>query len=334
MSQFYNIASILSLLEYTPIVDEIDQLLLGAALVKYGTSENDIARILGRPCDAKWNSRLTGFVKNVRDSEAVIIAMARKYGLDVDSCRLTTRPTGLSFSSAPQQIPFFPVEPRYLSFDSVVARQTNISSTGLWKWLKTHFKAEELAVAVEAYHLGAADTSDPRGNYDILFPYVDAAGKVVDCRHQRYNMLTGSSKCNGKRMSSGWILADMGVNARRAPWPLFGEHLLSARPDDVVGVVEGEKGAIICSMIRPNMVWVATQGKSNFRPGGRCEILRGRKVICYPDRDSFDEWSALAAGMVEAGFDVTVDSSILTFAGEPKDGIDDVWLRQKFPEKF
>lgn len=71
---------------------------------------------------------------------------------------------------------------------------------------------------------------------------------------------------------------------------LFGEHLLSKRPNDIVCMTEGEKSTVICSLIFPQFVWVSVGGKQNFKPA-MCHALKGRDVIVYPDADAVNEWA-------------------------------------------
>ena len=70
---------------------------------------------------------------------------------------------------------------------------------------------------------------------------------------------------------------------------LFGEHLLPKRPDTIVCVVEGEKSAVIASLVFPQYVWVATGGKYGLS-AGMCKPLAGRDVLVYADADAVGEW--------------------------------------------
>lgn len=69
---------------------------------------------------------------------------------------------------------------------------------------------------------------------------------------------------------------------------LFGEHLLPRYPDLPVALVEAEKTAVICSSVFPEFLWLATGGLSQFND--RLNVLRGRKVIAFPDLGGYDKW--------------------------------------------
>lgn len=73
----------------------------------------------------------------------------------------------------------------------------------------------------------------------------------------------------------------------------FGEHLLKIYPDKQVAIVESEKSAIIASCIMPELVWLAA-GSLNGLSVEKCQILKGRDIMLYPDLGAFDKWSIKA----------------------------------------
>ena len=71
---------------------------------------------------------------------------------------------------------------------------------------------------------------------------------------------------------------------------LFGEHLLAASPDKLVAMVESEKTALIASFYLPQYVWLATGGKGICWHEEVLHVLRGRKVVLFPDLKATEEW--------------------------------------------
>ena len=99
---------------------------------------------------------------------------------------------------------------------------------------------------------------------------------------------------------------------------LFGEHLLLRRPEATVCLVESEKTAIICSGVMPEYVWLATGGKQNFK-AEKCECLKGRKVILYPDLGAFEDWKNKGETIARSvGFSLSV-SDVLERIATPED---------------
>ena len=72
----------------------------------------------------------------------------------------------------------------------------------------------------------------------------------------------------------------------------FGEHLLH---DDTktVTIVESEKTAVIASAYFPNVIWLATGGSNGLRID-KCQCLKERTVVLFPDAGMFDKWSEKA----------------------------------------
>lgn len=72
---------------------------------------------------------------------------------------------------------------------------------------------------------------------------------------------------------------------------LFGEHLIDAEGNTskTIAIVEAEKTALICAMLYPDLVWLATGGKSQLND--RLNVLAGRNVLFFPDIDGHDYWT-------------------------------------------
>ena len=111
------------------------------------------------------------------------------------------------------------------------------------------------------------------------------------------------------------------------------------RPNDAIGIVESEKSCLILSLVYPDIIWVATNGKHKLKPE-RFEKYRGRDVTVYPDRDGYDDkprkngtgvekgWRTIARELATAGFKLYVDTTVETHYskyegtdenGEPKE---------------
>jgi hypothetical protein len=85
----------------------------------------------------------------------------------------------------------------------------------------------------------------------------------------------------------------------------FGEHLLADATQEI-GIVESEKTAIICSIYRPEKIWIAV-GAQRHITNGKIRVLRGRSVTLYPDTDSFELWRAkLAVLRLQFGVDAKI----------------------------
>jgi hypothetical protein len=109
---------------------------------------------------------------------------------------------------------------------------------------------------------------------------------------------------------------------------LFGEHLLKQYPFKNVAIVESEKTAVICSHFWSEYIWLATGGKSQLND--RLQVLKGRKIVAFPDVDGYQEWREKLSQVV--GIDITV-SDILEKSASAEDrsnhvDIADLLIRQ------
>lgn len=88
----------------------------------------------------------------------------------------------------------------------------------------------------------------------------------------------------------------------------FGENLLAKYPDKDVGLVEGEKSAVICSMAAPEITWIASGGLYGCRwyDPEVYHVLQGRRVTLFPDLGAEEDWEMRAESMALDGIDVSI----------------------------
>jgi uncharacterized protein (DUF927 family) len=86
-----------------------------------------------------------------------------------------------------------------------------------------------------------------------------------------------------------------------APRPLYNLHELAARPDALVVICEGEKTADAVARIFPRAVATTSPGGANAGEKTDWTVLRGRKVLIWPDNDTPGwTYSAKVAAMLAA----------------------------------
>lgn len=99
-----------------------------------------------------------------------------------------------------------------------------------------------------------------------------------------------------------------------------------------VGIVESEKSALICSILMPEITWIATGGCNGckwteptvFQP------LIGKRVVLYPDSGMFAKWEEKAAILQSNGIDVTISRA----CGLPDNwDVADVLLRERHAQR-
>jgi len=126
----------------------------------------------------------------------------------------------------------------------------------------------------------------------VCFPFFDFEGKFKTAQIIRYRE-------NGKRVKEGFntnwfhsykpIKRDLGLKEKDKYSvkmdTFFGEHYLKGS-NNIVGIVEAPKTAVILKEIYPNIDWIATAGQSNLR-SKNLRLLEDRKVVLFPDASGF-----------------------------------------------
>jgi len=182
----------------------------------------------------------------------------------------------------------------------------------------------------------------------VIFWQIDEKGRVRSGKIMQYDW-NGHRDKTGDQGKTDWIHNRMKKQGTLPQdWTLtqclFGAHLL--HPDfmnegKVIGLVESEKSAILCSLVFPDYVWVSCGGISQLEAGGKHEVLKGRKVIMFPDTDpkgeTFAKWKAKADEWNRLGLDVTVSDILEKRASDEEKSLKiDIadWLINDLKEKY
>lgn len=154
----------------------------------------------------------------------------------------------------------------------------------------------------------------------VIYWQIDTKKRVRTGKIMQYNPETGK-RIKNNTGAIDWVHSRLKRNGiLPASWELsqclFGEHLLSERPTDIVCLVESEKTAIIGSGAMPEYVWLATGGKQNLK-SDKCACLKGRDVIVCPDLGAFDLWSEKMREIAnKCGFDARLSDFLENIASD------------------
>ncbi len=175
------------------------------------------------------------------------------------------------------------------------------------KCLRQMFDGHLVEHLTEEYLLGCYDNG--RHEDCVLFPSIDVDGRVRNVKVQHYETDVRSERfahCDkrccywlGKELAKEGIVETQGDGNTEPSFDnecLFGEHLLRRYPSQTVALVESPKNALIGAAVQPKYVWVATGNKAMLKRSVM-EVLRGRQVMVFPDRDAIGEWKDLLHGM-------------------------------------
>ena len=149
----------------------------------------------------------------------------------------------------------------------------------------------QISTIGDKYAIGATK------NMEVIYWQIDKIGKVRTGKIMQYDRLTGKrikhesgaiDWVHNKLKKSGTLPED--YNLQQC---FFGEHLLGLHPEAVVCIVESEKSALISAALFPDEIWLAA-GNINGISIDKCQVLKGRTVILYPDLNAFDKWELKA----------------------------------------
>jgi hypothetical protein len=158
----------------------------------------------------------------------------------------------------------------------------------------------------------------------ILFPYIDAELNIRDIKAMDYNLATGKRIAvkNGDSKDrchfiGNKLLSEQGFSEPNLKRCFYGEHLLKGN-NKPVKIFESEATATYAAVFYPDSVCLATGGKHGCKWTEKSvfRVLRGRRVILYPDIDAHEEWVANSKILKLAGIDISVSKIIRNHALE------------------
>jgi hypothetical protein len=159
----------------------------------------------------------------------------------------------------------------------------------LFQWMINLFDddkwKEDCYNAISKYKIGSAN------GRSTVFWQIDIDNKIRSGKVITY-------KKNGKRNKDifppvKWVHVLLKLNDFNLKQCFFGEHLLLNEEDKTVAIVESEKTALLMSVFRPNMIWLASGGSEGLS-SDKCKVIKGKSVILYPDLKQFDKWKIKA----------------------------------------
>jgi hypothetical protein len=128
-----------------------------------------------------------------------------------------------------------------------------------------------------------------------VFWQTDHAGMVRSGKIMLYNPGTGK-RVKEPRNYIYWAHKALKAEGFKLKQCFFGEHLLKVDLFKPVGIVESEKTAIIASVYLPQYTWLAAGSLTNLEPK-KCEVLKGRKVVLFPDLNGYEMWNEVAKSL-------------------------------------
>lgn len=190
--------------------------------------------------------------------------------------------TAKTLHISPAKRPFTPLDPTYV-------KRSHSTASVFWQWFATdcarqlQLTRQDLDRVYRDYMPGA--TRD--GN--VIFWQTDQQQRVHAGHVMRY---LSNGHRQGYQCWVHWLLAQQKVLPTDYDMQqcLYGLHLLPARPDVPVAIVESEKTALIMAARYPDMLWMATSGSGGLSTEKLLPLM-GSRLIIFPDSGCLQKWS-------------------------------------------
>lgn len=208
----------------------------------------------------------------------------------------TPRPTHTKPPSKPVPKPLIEI-PR----SCFEATRKGIEQNAFVRFLLNRYDREQVLRVCEQYQLG---------DFKRFTCYwrIDHQGRVWTAKLIKYDAATGKRR-KDIDYSFDWmhsLLERRGQREENTAYRrvLFGAHLLT---DDSapVAIVEAEKTAVIAALELPDFLWLACGGRTQIS-AEKIQAFGKRRVMLFPDGDSFAYWSKLADEARAQGANVIV----------------------------
>lgn len=233
---------------------------------------------------------------------------------------------GISFENKQTYRRPTPAKPKptsYIPYNTFKSSLEGYSNNQFVAFLRGLFGEGITTQLIKKYFIGTSKHWDGAA----VFWQIDLQGNVRAGKVMLYNSDTGK-RIKEPYKHITWAHTALKIPDYNLKQCLYGEHLLTDK-SKTCAIVESEKTAIIASVYLPQFIWLACGSLSNLTPE-KCNALRGRDVILFPDLNGFDKWTMKAKELSDM-MNVTVSDLLERKATEAqrKQGLDlaDVLIR-------
>lgn len=186
-------------------------------------------------------------------------------------------------------------EPSFIAPETVVKSMSNYSINPFVEYLKSMFDNDQVAQLISKYKLGTSECFEG----SVIFWQIDKQKRIRSGKIMNYDPKTGK-RSNGIT----WVHKLIDKPDFELRQCLFGLHLVD--PDiKKVAIVESEKTAILLSVKRPDIVWLATGSLSNFNRKN-LEPIKNLEIKAFPDKGCYEKWLKVAKDCNKEGFNIQV----------------------------
>lgn len=190
------------------------------------------------------------------------------------------------------------IDPKYIT-----ASATKYSENNLFKYLKKHFREEDIAAIFNKYKIGTSK----HWKGATVFWQQDQENRVRTGKIMLIDAITG------KRVKKPfphiqWVHKVLNLKNFNLKQCLFGEHLIKKQLQPVatkttIAICESEKTAITMSLFIKDTIWIATGSKQNLKRE-LLQPLKNYNILLFPDCGEFEDWNKKAMELNSLGYTI------------------------------
>lgn len=212
---------------------------------------------------------------------------------------------------APMNVNYRPAQPApkpidYFDERVMLATMAKYEQNSFTNALQSIFDTGQIGSIIDRYKLGTTKSGA------VVFWQIDINGRIRYGKAMHYLSDLHRDKSRHP-VGVHSLMKKYDFNYKQC---FFGEYLLKEYPHRSVCIVESEKSACICSEVLPGYIWLATGGKNGCKWTDKdvCSVLKGRKVILFPDVDAHNDWTEKAAILRNYGIQVSISDYLAKVA--------------------
>jgi hypothetical protein len=197
----------------------------------------------------------------------------------------------------------------FIKNDKLIDSLNNYDENNFVRFLISVFGNKVAGELITRYFIGTS-------NYwtgATIFWQIDLNGKIRTGKIMQYNPVKGN-RIKEPINKISWVHKN--INEFNLKQCLFGEHLIKEKGSEnkIIAIFESEKTAIISSVFFPGFICMSVGGKEGLK-AEKLSVLKGRRIILYPDIEAFDKWSEIARDFSQFA-KITVSNKLEKYADE------------------
>lgn len=268
--------------------------------IPFSLNSKDIKK--GRCPQCMHKGRFVFYVNN-----ETLEKIGDKYGKcdRIESCQYHLSPNKGSVTLSDNYTPPPSKPTSYHPFDLVTRSGSHFKENNFVQFLKLIANDDLVQEAILKYLIGTSK----RRNGATVFWQIDRLLRVRSGKIMPYNKSTGKRIHFKNGAHTNWVHSVMNLKDYELEQCLFGLHLINESNTKTIAIVEGEKTAVICSIKKPEYVWLSCGGKGQFK----YEMLKPVKefnIVAYPDKGCYENWSEKAEELNSFGYKILVSDAL------------------------